>query len=67
MQNGYQKFINNAVTNLCDENGEPVVIADKVQQKLYFKSNIPFHARDILRKNYNFNKKVIKIMAFFVL
>lgn len=37
-------------TGLCDENGEPVTVANKVQQKLYFKSSIPFHEGDILRK-----------------
>ena len=36
--------------NMKNKNGEPVSIANKVQEKLYFESSIPFQVGDILRK-----------------
>ena len=38
------------INNLVDDKGEKVEVANIVQQKLYFKSNIPLQAGDILRK-----------------
>ena len=38
------------LSNMKNKNGEPVLIANKVQEKLYFESSIPFQVGDILRK-----------------
>ena len=38
------------LSNMKNKNGEPVSIANKVQEKLYFESSIPFQVGDILRK-----------------
>ena len=38
------------LSDMKNKNGEPVSIANKVQEKLYFESSIPFQVGDILRK-----------------
>ncbi len=45
------------LSDLKDENGEKVEVANKVQQKLYFESDIPFHIGDILRMELKVAKK----------
>lgn len=41
------------LSDMTDENGEKVLVANKVQQKLYFNSDIKFHEGDILRMQLN--------------
>ena len=41
------------LTDLCDEKGEKVLVANKVQQKLYFTTHLKFNVGDILRMKLN--------------